>query len=334
MKSSSLRKQAARKLTNLKGGTTMKGRVKLVAVGVLLAVMLASGVVMAAGSPPSDRFRAMGMGPVGGITGSNQYAIGSTASFVWWNDTSKDVQLTQYYVTGPAPSSNTVWGPMPISGVTIPDGSSYSPLDVPISLPNFVAGNQYTIHVKGRKNFGTWWRDYLDSFTFEVVAAGSHPSPSPSPSPGGHSISFNPFLLFLLMSQAANSHHNDTPATPASPTPPAVQATGSIKATLTLNDAVTDGVLIAYKDGTELMDILQGTAAAGSAYTAQTELSPLGAVTGVAKLELPTGKWNVLAMKACEDGQFWISEMKEITVFQYFTIPVKLPLVGKIQPEA
>jgi hypothetical protein len=136
------------------------------------------------------------------------------------------------------------------------------------------------------------------------------------------------------MSQAANSHHNDTPATPASPTPPAVQATGSIKATLTLDDAVTDGVLIAYKDGTELMDILQGTAAAGSAYTAQTELSPLGAITGVAKLELPTGKWNVLAMKACEDGQFWISEAKEITVFQYFTIPVKLPLVGKIQPEA
>jgi len=321
MRSSKSRKLAVRKPTNPKGGVTMKARVKLVAVGALLAVMLAGGVVMAAGSPPLVR----GMGPVGGITGSNQYAIGSTASFVWWNDTGHDVQLTGYYVTGPAPSSNIVWGPMPTSGVTIPDGSSYSPLDVPISSPNFVVGNQYTIHVEGRERFFSWWRVYHDSFTFEVV---SHPSPSPSPGPGGPSISLNPLLLFLLMAQAANSHHNDTPASLA------VQATGSIQATILLEEAVTDGVLIAYKDGTELMDILQGTAAEGSAYVARTEPGPLGEVTGVAKLELPTGKWNVIGMKACEDGQFWISEVKEITVFQYFAIPVKLPLVGKIQPEA
>lgn len=310
----------------------MKGRAKLIAVGVLLAVMLASGVVIAAGSPPNNGFRAMGMGPVGGITGSNQYALGSTASFIWWNDviSGNDVQLTQYYVTGPAPSSSVVYGPVLLSGAPTPSGSSCGPFNVPISSPVFAAGNSYTIHVEGDEILpGSPLISYHDSFTFRVVPAGS--SPSPTPGPGGHTISLNPFLLFLLMAQAANSHHN---ATPAPPTPSAVQATGSIQATITLDDAVTDGVLISYKDGTELMDILQGTAAAGSAYTAQTELSPLGAVTGVAKLELPTGKWNVLAMKACEDGQFWISEVKEITVFQYFTIPVKLPLVGKIQPEA
>jgi len=175
--------------------------------------------------------------------------------------------------------------------------------------------------VEGRERISSWWRVYQDSYTFEVVPAGSRPSPSPV-------ISLNPLLLFLLMAQAANSHHNDAPASPA------VQATGSIQATILLEEAVTDGVLIAYKDGTELMDILQGTAAEGSAYVARTEPGPSGEVTGVAKLELPAGKWNIIAMKACEDGQFWISEVKEITVFQYFTIPVKLPLVGKIQPEA
>ena len=320
MKSSSSRKQAVRKLTNLKGGTTMKGRVKLVAVGVLLAVMLASGVVMA------DSHGVTVPMPTN-LTGSNEYPIGSMATFQWFNDRRVPVRLTSYSVVGPLPSTATVSSGTILGSPTVNPGVTYAPINVYLTWPGIAVGDQYVLHVDGQE-ITIGGRPFYDTFTFKIVSA---TPPSPSPSPGGHSISFDPFLLFLLMSQAANSHHNDTPA---SPTPPANQATGSIKGTLTLDDAVTDGVLIAYKDGTELMDILQGTAAAGSAYTAQTELSPLGAVTGVAKLELPTGKWNVLAMKACEDGQFWISEVKEITVFQYFTIPVKLPLVGKIQLEA
>jgi len=99
----------------------------------------------------------------------------------------------------------------------------------------------------------------------------------------------------------------------------------SVQTSVILENEATDGVIIVFKEGDVLLDVL-------SREVENSYVIPTGAQDGVhqAILEIETGRWQVLAMKPTgEDNEYWISDVKTLTFFQGFTYTVELFLSAK-----
>ncbi len=111
--------------------------------------------------------------------------------------------------------------------------------------------------------------------------------------------------------------------------PDASKGTATIRASITLDQQTTEGVLVCFKEGDSLTAVLKGKVA--ESYVIATEIHD-----GVhaATLDIAVGAWQVLAMKPADrDNEYWISEAKGLTFFKGFTYTIELPLTAKMTLE-
>ena len=266
---------------------------------------------------------------MGGLTGQDEYVIGSTAQFTWWNDSGKLITLNSYWVTGPAPSSQIIYGPIPI-GISIPNGSSYSSIKVPLSSISFQVGKYYVVHVDGWDSTGMW---YHNSCTFKVVSQqGGGNNGRGSGNGGGTRINIDLGSLLAVLLASQNQQGQQNPANPGSST---TQGTATLLISVLDNaqKPVSNATVIVFKEGVELISILKNEAPKDSYVLAQTKRDDTGKI--IARLKVPAGKWNVIALKPDEDNKYWVSETKEgLTFYLGFTYEITLVLEMRISPES